>query len=120
VAYLLAQAGLTVAWWVGLVSSARFRGWFELESAQPQVLDAFVVADLIVFVGGSVVAGIMIARRSAVASLATAATAGGAAYATLYLAAWVIAGGHGWLGLVPMTAATVITTAIALWVSAER
>ena len=103
-----------MAWWIGLQMSTAFRGWFELDPGHERVLDAFLVADLVVFVGGSLVTAVALARRSASAGLAAAVTAGGAAYATLYLAAWVVGGGHGWIGLVPMTVATVVTLTIAV------
>jgi hypothetical protein len=41
-------------------------------------------------------------------------TAGGTAYATLYLAEWTFLRGGGALGLVPMVVATAATTAIAV------
>lgn len=114
VPYLGAQAVLAVAWWLGLGASASFRGWFELEPSRPAVLDAFLVADLVVLVGGSAMAAIGLARRRSWAPPATAAVSGGAAYATLYLAGWVLLGGHGWVGLVPMVAATTLTATVAV------
>lgn len=115
VAYLVVQATLAVAWWVGLLVSPDLRGRFELDPSRTEVLDAFLVADLVVFAGGSAVTAWMLVRRTASSPRAAALTAGGAAYATLYLAAWVVAGGHGWMGLVPMTAATTVTATIAAW-----
>ena len=112
--YLTAQAVLGVLWWASLFRVPSVRTWFELMPDRRSGLDAFLLADAVVFVGGSLVAAITIWRRSPWAGTVTALTAGGVAYATLYLAGWVVLEGSAATGLVPMGIATVATTAIAL------
>ena len=113
-AYLLGQAGAVVVWWLALVGSPTVRGWFELDEGRRDVLSAFVLGDLVVLAIGSVVAGMALLRRARWATTAVAWVAGGCAYSTLYLAAWVALGGRGAIGLVPMVAATAATTFIAV------
>jgi hypothetical protein len=84
------------------------------------VLDAFAIADLVVFAGGSAVTVLAVARQTGWAPLAASATAGGAAYATIWLIGWVLLGGHGWIGVPPMVAATSATTAVAVAISRRR
>lgn len=118
VGYLALQAALTIGWWLALAASTGVRDAFELDDARPEVLDAFLVGDLVVFVGGSALAALALVRRWPWARTAVAVTAGGAAYATLYLVGWVAAGGDGWIGIAPMAAATLTTGTIA--VTTER
>jgi hypothetical protein len=115
-AYLAAQAVLGLTWWALLSTSPPVRSWFELAAEQRRGLDAFVLADLAIFVGGSAASAVLVWRSSSAAPLVVAFTAGGTAYATLYLLAWVLGGGTGGAGLVPMVLATAATTAIAVGV----
>jgi hypothetical protein len=98
---------------LAIVLSSSFRSHFELARHDHRVLTAFWLPDLAVFVTGSLVSAVAIRRGSQWAFAATALTAGVSAYATLYLAAWVAAGGTGWGGLVVMGAATAATASIA-------
>jgi hypothetical protein len=50
------QAVLAVAWWAAMAVDDGVREAFELDDASPEVLDAFLAADLMVFVGGSLAA----------------------------------------------------------------
>ena len=113
-AYLAVQALLTGAWWLSLATSATVRERFELDPADGAVLDAFLLPDLLVLVVGSVAGATAIARGSSWAPRVVAFTAGGCAYATLFLVLWVAGGGDGWVGIVPMALATVVTAAIAM------
>lgn len=114
VAYLVVQAVAVVAWWVGLVVSPSLRDWFELDGGRRDVLNAFVLGDLVVLAVGSAAAAVALQRGERWAGAIVAAVAGGCLYSTLYLAAWVGLGGVGAVGLVPMVAATVATSAIAV------
>ena len=104
---------MVLGWWGALVGSDRVRGWFELDAGEHDVLSAFVLADLLVVVAGSAVAALALARSWSWASSCVALVAGGLAYATLYLVTWTALGGHGVSGLVPMIAATVLTSVVA-------
>lgn len=112
VAYLALQAVLVVAWWSAMVASDAVREVFELDADRPEVLDAYLLADLVVLAGGSAVAATAVARRLPWARVATTVAAAGAAYPTLQLAAWVLGGGDGAIGLGPMAVASVVTGAI--------
>jgi hypothetical protein len=107
------QATATVVWWLLLAVSDRVRGWFEM-SDDRAVLSSFVLADLVLIVGGSLVTAVALWRRAQWAGWVAMATAGAVAYATLYLVAWKANGGDGWLGLVAMMAATVGSAAAAV------
>ena len=113
-AYLIGQALAVVVWWLGLVLSERVRGWFELDDGRHRVLSAFVLGDVVVLAVGSIVAALALLRQARSASQWVAGVAGGCTYSTLYLAAWVALGGDGAIGLVPMVAATVATSVIAV------
>lgn len=119
VAYYVAQAVLAVFWWVSMASFASVRARFELNPNGPRALDAFLVADLVVFVAGSLASAWAISRRSRRAGFFTAFTAGGVAYATLYLLSWVALEETGTAGVAPMVAALVASTVIALDTSKE-
>lgn len=45
---------------------------------------------------------------------------GGSAYATLYLAGWVIRGGHGWFGVTAMSIETAIMAVLLVALVRER
>ena len=113
-AYLVVQAALAVAWWAALATSDTVRERFELDPSRPEVLDTFLVADLVVFVAGSLVASWALAGAWRSAPTLVAVVAGGAAYATLYLVGWVALGGDGATGIAPMVAATTVTSTIAV------
>lgn len=113
-AYLVTQAMLGVVWWVLLATSPTVRSWFELLPHRTSALDSFLLADLAVFVGGSVASGWLLWRASRWASLMTACTAGGLAYATLCLVAWVVFEGSPVAGVAPMVVATAATGWIAV------
>ena len=113
VTYLAGQALACALWWAALAGVPAVRTAFELAPAHHEVLDAFVAGDLVVFLLGSALGAWGLARRAAWAPMEVAGTAGGAAYATLYLAGWTGRGGAGALGLVCMVPATILTAAVA-------
>jgi hypothetical protein len=113
-AYLVTQAVLGAGWWILLAMSPTVRSWFELLDHQPSALDSFLMADLAVFVGGSVASGWLLWRASRWAPFVAAFTAGGLAYATLCLVLWIVLEGSPTAGVVPMVMATVATGGIAV------
>jgi hypothetical protein len=114
VGYLAAQAVLGVVWWCLLVFSPDVRSAFELAGDRHQALDAFLVADAAIFIGGSALGAWSLHRGARWATPVLFFTAGGTAYATLYLAEWVALRGDGALGLAPMIVAAAVTAAIAV------
>lgn len=117
--YLALQAIAAVAWWLSLFTMPEVRRHFELSPERPAALDAFLVADMVIFVGGSGLSSWLLWRRSPRARTVVAFTAGGVAYATLYLVAWVAFERTAAVGLVPMVVALVATTAIAVGTDTE-
>lgn len=113
VAYLAAQAVLGAVWWLSMRASPTVRSWFELDTVRRSTLDAFLLADLLVFIGGSASSAVAIARAWRCAPFLVAFTAGAVVYATLYLVSWVVQEGSGIAGVAPMALASAITTGIA-------
>lgn len=111
--YLALQAVLAIIWWLALLSSPTARAWFELVPDKRQALDSFLLADLVMFVGGSIVSAWGVWRHAPWAVPATAFTAGGITYATLYLLGWVAIARSAPAGVVPMAVSAIATSAIA-------
>lgn len=118
--YLSGQAVLVVAWWVALAVSPALRDRFEMSSDLRDVLNALLVADIVVLAMGSALCAWLVVRRSELALAALAFVAGGFAYSTLHLTLWVSSGHDGWLGLIPMWMATAITAALAIDQASRR
>lgn len=112
--YLGLQAAAVVVWWLALALSPRVREWFEMDPDRRDVLTAFGAGDAVVLGLGSALAAAGMVRPARWAAPVAAFVAGGCAYATLLLAAWVALGGRGAIGLVPMVAATAASVAAAL------
>jgi hypothetical protein len=110
--YLGLQAAAVVGWWAALALSPRVRDWFEMDPARPDVLTAFAAGDAVVLGAGSLAAAVGLVRGAGWAASVAAFVAGGAACATLLLAAWVALGGRGAVGLAPMGAATAASLAV--------
>jgi hypothetical protein len=93
--YMALQAAVGVLFWVALLSSPDVRSLFELMPSRHAVTDAFLLADLVVGVTGSIAAasGLWIGARWAVPALAF--TTGGIVYPTLFLVCWVAMEGTG-------------------------
>jgi hypothetical protein len=106
--YFGGHALLDLVWWGTVASSDRFRGWFDLDPGQGRALDAFFFPDMVILFVASAIAAGAILRRWRSANVLAALVTGGSTYATLYLAGWVIRGGHGWLGVVAMSVETTI------------
>ena len=118
--YLRFQAAAGITWWALLFTSSAVRRQFELDPARHQSLDAFFLGDAMLFIAGSFLAGELLARHSTLGPIAAAVTTGASAGATLYLVNWVVLGGTGGLGIVPMVLATVATGTIAAATQLER
>jgi hypothetical protein len=78
------------------------------------VLNAFLLPDSIILFALSALAAVALLRGWRSALMLVAAVTGGSAYATLYIAAWVIDGGHGWMGAVAMTVETAVMGGFAI------
>ena len=100
-------AGAVPAWWLAMVAWPSVRGRFELDPGNRAVLDAFLPSDLVLLAGGSLLAAVRPGRG------VTAVVAGAWAASTLILAGWVLAGGHGWIGLPPMIVGTAVVASAA-------
>lgn len=120
VGYLAAQAVLGVAWWVLLSASPTVRAWFELMPGNPEVMDAWVFADIGVVVVGSGFAafGLATGRRWTTAVLWF--TAGAIVYPTIYLLGWLTFTSEGGLLLGAMIVVSFFTTWIAWQVGRAR
>ncbi len=111
--YLSAQTVLGLLWWLSLATSPAVRGWFELDPGSPEVMDAFVFADVIVVVVGSGLSawGLATGRRWTTALLWF--TAGGIVYPTLYLFGWVAFTGNGG----PLLGAMLVVSFFTCWIA---
>ena len=117
--YFGGHAVVDLAWWLAVKNIGWFRGWFELDPARPEVLDAFLVPDLVILAAASAVAAVALWREWRSAVVLAAVVTGGSAYATLYLAGWVILGGHGWMGVAAMSVETALMV-VFVWASSTR
>ncbi len=106
--YFGGHAVVDVAWWIGVLAVPRFRGWFELDPSQHRSLTSFVAGDSVLLFVVSVLAAIAVLRGWRSAAVLAGVVTGASAYCALYLYAWVIGGGHGWIGVVAMTVETAI------------
>jgi hypothetical protein len=93
--YMALQAVVGVLFWTGLAASSQIRETFELLPSHHPVTDAFILADMVVGVGGSALAawGLWSDARWTVPVVAF--TTGGIVYPTLFLVCWVAMAGTG-------------------------
>ena len=83
----MAQAAAVLVWWAAVIGSHTARDWFFPYGGLDPAFAAFLVPDLILLVGGSLV----VARhrlRGVSGSRAAGVLLGAVAYGTLYTAAW--------------------------------
>jgi len=113
VGYLAAQAVLGVAWWALLAASPTVRGWFELMPGHPEVMDAWVFADIGVVVVGSAVAAVGLHLGRVWATAVLWFTAGAIVYPSIFLFGWVAFTSEGGLLLGAMVVVSLFTTWIA-------
>ncbi len=115
-AYLIAQGIGGILWWIGLLSSERVRGWFVPEGWE--AARTLMIADLVLFGGGSVATGLAMLRRSQWASPLLWALTGVVAYATLVSVSWLDDPIGHWLGLAFMIPSLALTSIMAFGVRA--
>lgn len=112
--YFGGHAALDIVWWVTVLASPSIRGWFELDPERHRVLTAFIVPDSVILFVASAAAAVALVRGWRWAHVLVASVTGGSAYATLYLAGWVIDGGHGWLGVAAMSVETAVMAGLTI------
>jgi hypothetical protein len=120
VAYLTAQGVGGLAWWILLMAVPAARRPFVTAGAPEATLLAFVVADLVLYVGGSLAAAYGLLRRRSWAWPVLCIHAGAAAYAALYvmtLAAWTQSAGA---GAVLMAPSAVVPLCLCWWLRPGR
>ena len=93
--YMALQALVGVLFWVALGASPPVRSWIELMPERHVVTDAFIFADLVVGITGSLLSAWGLAARKGWVVPVVAFTAGGLVYPTLYLVGWVALAGTG-------------------------
>ncbi len=120
--FLVAQAACGVALWILFATSTTVRSWFELMPQYHRVMDAFVFADILVVVVGSLASAYAIDRRATWAVPVVAFTAGGVVYPTLYLLGWVSFAGTGaaCLGIMVPTAVLTCWVTYQTWKLSRR
>ena len=119
-AFLLAEAGGAVVWWLMLLARPDTRAWFLPCGAPDVTLLAFALPDAVLFIGTAVAAAVGLRRNRRWAWPALCVHAGAAAYAGLYC--WMLtalSGGEAWAGAVLMTP-SVIVAGILAWVLRPR
>ena len=87
--YLVVQAVAVLVWWVAVIGSRTAREWFFPYGGLDPAFAAFLLPDLVLVVGGSLV----VARhrfRGSTAPLASGILLGAVGYGTLYTAAWTL------------------------------
>jgi hypothetical protein len=108
-AYLVAQAGAVLVWWVAVLGWHPPREWFFPYGGLDPAFVAFLLPDLVFIVGGSLV----VARRKALGEAATRASAillGAVGYATLYTVVWTVL-----LRAPPASAVAMVILGIGTW-----
>ena len=117
--YLLAQGIAIAAWWVYLAWNPSAQHAFVPPGASAIELLAFRLPDLLVAVPASVGAGVALLRRAAVAVPLAWFASGAVVYAFVYCVAWAILREGGWLNVVFMAPAALLSTVSALDASAS-
>ena len=104
------QALAVAGWWLWLWLHPAVRGWFGFGAWPEAVLTAFALPDLLLLVGGSLVAA---TARGAVRTAAAWLLVGAAGYATLWCLGASTSTGDGWLGGGLMAACTMANLVVA-------
>jgi hypothetical protein len=110
--------GLGVLWWLGVWISPTVRRLFDARSSR-WWLDGLVLADVILFVGGHAVVGVLIRKRSKHACVTGAAVAGATTYAWLSCVGMLRFDGS-WIAAVGMLGATVASWSVVLLTGEQR
>jgi protein-S-isoprenylcysteine O-methyltransferase Ste14 len=112
--YFAAQAAAIGAWWLYLAVEPAARELFLPPGASPVELIAFQLPDLLVAVPASLVAGIALLSNRRWAAAPAWACAGAVDYAFVYCVAWSLLRRGGWLNVVLMAPAALLSTVSAL------
>jgi hypothetical protein len=115
-AYLVVQAVVGLAFWVGLAASPAIRELFELVPELRSVTTAWLLADLVVGVVGSAAGAWALWTDARWALPVIAFTTGGIVYPTIMLASWVVMEDTGLATLAIMVPPSVISVYVTWWV----
>jgi hypothetical protein len=118
--YLVVQAVVGLAFWVGLAASEDIRELFELAPERRSVTTAWLLADLVVGVLGSAAGAYALWRDRSWALPVIAFTTGGIVYPTLMLVLWVLMEETGGATLAIMVPPSVISVYVTWWVWRNR
>lgn len=100
--YLFLQGFGALAWWGMLLASPPFRKLFLAPHAPDSTLMAFLVADIVLYVGGSLGSGWGLWHKEEWAWPVLCLHTGAGAYAALYCLTLAILSGGGWAGAIFM------------------
>ena len=113
--YLVVQAVVGLAFWVGLAASEDIRELFELAPERRSVTSAWLLADLLVGVLGSAVGAYALWRDRSWTLPVIAFTTGGIVYPTVMLVSWVLMEDTGGATLAIMVPPSVISLYVTWW-----
>ena len=113
VAYLVFQALSALVWWLVITLRPSLRQYFMVPDAPDVTLMAFFGADLMLFIGMSLVSAVLLARSSPKRTAALWLTSGAIGYAGLYTLGLSLATGVAWAAAIPITGAMICTLLIA-------
>ena len=113
--YLVVQAVVGLAFWVGLAVSDEVRELFELVPEVRSVTDTWLFADLLVGVLGSASGAYALWTGARWALPVVAFTTGGIVYPTVMLATWVLMEDTGLATLAIMVPPSVISLYVSWW-----
>lgn len=106
--YFFVQGVATLGWWVVMASSLEWRRWFAFGDDGAS-LWAFLPADILVWCVGSLAAAWAVRRRTPWAAPLVWALCGGIAASVLHAVALAVQTRAGWLGVLVMVPALVLT-----------
>lgn len=118
--YYLLQGVAVLVWWIGIWYSLSFRSLFILDRGYETSLLAFWLADISFIGAGSVLVSIMIWRSSQFALISAWFVTGAVSYAGLYCLVYAYLTDTGWLGVVLMMPAMILSGVFAVGMSFSR
>lgn len=110
--YLILQGVAALAWWIAIVISPEFRAHFFPVDWGDAVWMAIAIPDLVVYVGGSFAAAVLVATKSRHALWVLGVHLGGACYATLFCIGVSVFTGVGVIGTAVMLVSVAVLTTI--------
>jgi len=103
-----------LAWWILLLTVPASRGFFTADEAPDAVLLAFLIGDVLLVGGGSLLAAVGLARETAWAWPVLLVHTGAAVFAGLYcVLVPVLTAGSGWIAAVAMLPVLVVPPVLA-------